>query len=118
MPLEGNKASTPLNLYAPQAGTYEIAVEKSPEDASLYLTKNGRVVWNLSMSPYEFDLTKGTTEGYGLRIVADRQTTTDIDQVESGKSKVESKKVLIDDQIYIVMPDGRMYDAAGRCVSE
>ncbi len=117
MPLEGNKASTPLNLYAPQAGTYEIAVEKSPEDASLYLTKNGRVVWNLSMSPYEFDLTKGTTEGYGLRIVADRQTTTDVENSAFSNQNSDVRKVLIDDQIYIVTPDGKMYDIVGKSVN-
>ncbi len=114
MPLVGNNASTPLNLYAPQAGTYEIAVEKSPEDASLYLTKNDRVIWNLSMSPYELDLTKGTTEGYGLRIVADRQTTTDVENAETENGSV--RKVLIDDKIYIVTQDGKMYDIVGKSV--
>lgn len=111
MPLVGNNASTPLNLYAPQAGTYEIAVEKSPEDATLYLTQNGDIVWNLSMSPYTIDLTKGTTSGYGLRIVADRQTTTDVENSESENQSV--RKVLIDDKIYIVTPDGRMYNVQG-----
>lgn len=114
MPLVGNNASTPLNLYAPQAGTYEIAVEKSPADATLYLTKNGRVVWNLSMSPYTIDLTKGTTEGYGLRIVADRETTTDVENSEIENQSV--RKVLIDDKIYIVTPDGKMYDIVGKSV--
>ena len=114
MPLVGNNASTPLNLYAPQAGTYEIAVEKSPADATLYLTKNGRVVWNLSMSPYTIDLTKGTTSGYGLRIVADRQTTTDVENSEIENQSV--RKVLIDDKIYIVTPDGKMYDIVGKSV--
>jgi uncharacterized repeat protein (TIGR02543 family) len=113
MPLVGNNANTSLNLYAPQEGTYEIAVEKSPADATLYLTKNGRVVWNLSMSPYELDLTKGTTEGYGLRIVADRQTTTDVENTRFDNQPAGAKKVLIDDQIYIVLPDGRMYNVQG-----
>jgi hypothetical protein len=113
MPLVGNNANTPLNLYAPQEGTYEIAVEKSPADATLYLTKNGRVVWNLSMSPCELDLTKGTTEGYGLRIVADRETTTDVENTWFDNQPAGAKKVLIDDQIYIVLPDGRMYNVQG-----
>lgn len=114
MPLVGNNASTPLNLYAPQAGTYEIAVEKSPEDATLYLTQNGDIVWNLSMSPYTIDLTKGTTSGYGLRIVADRQTTTDVENSEIENQSV--RKVLIDDKIYIVTPEGKMYDIVGKSV--
>ena len=114
MPLVGNNASTSLNLYAPQAGTYEIAVEKSPADATLYLTQNGNVVWNLSMSPYTIDLTKGTTSGYGLRIVADRQTTTDVENAEIENQGV--RKVLIDDKIYIVTPEGKMYDIVGKSV--
>ena len=113
MPLVGNNANTPLNLYAPQEGTYEIAVEKSPADATLYLTQNGDIVWNLSVSPYTIDLTKGTTSGYGLRIVADRQTTTDVENTWFDNQPAGAKKVLIDDQIYIVLPDGRMYNVQG-----
>lgn len=115
MPLVGNNASTSLNLYAPQAGTYEIAVERAPEDATLYLTRNGRVVWNLSMSPCELELDKGTTESYGLRIVADRQTTTDVENAETESQGV--RKVLIDDKIYIITPEGKMYDIVGKGVN-
>jgi hypothetical protein len=112
--MENYSASSDINFYAPQAGTYELTVEEMPDNATLYLTKNGRVVWNLSMSPYELDLTKGTTEGYGLRIVADRQTTTDVENAETENSSV--RKVLIDDKIYIVTPEGKMYDIVGKGV--
>ncbi len=116
MPLVANKASFPLTFYAPKDETFDIVVEQSPADASLYLTYNDRVIWNLSMNPYTIDLTKGTTNGYGLRIVADRQTTTDVENAGAENNGV--RKVLIDDHIYIVMPDGRMYDAAGHRVNE
>lgn len=112
--MENYSASSDINFYAPQAGTYELTVEEMPDNATLYLTKNGRVVWNLSMSPYELDLTKGTTEGYGLRIVADRQTTTDVENAETENGSV--RKVLIDDKIYIVTPEGKMYDIVGKGV--
>ena len=112
--MENYSASSDINFYAPQAGTYELTVEEMPDNATLYLTQNGNVVWNLSMSPYELDLTKGTTEGYGLRIVADRQTTTDVENAETENGSV--RKVLIDDKIYIVTPDGKMYDIVGKSV--
>lgn len=106
--------SSDLLFYAPEAGTFELTVEEMPENATLYLTKNGRAVWNLSMNPCELDLTKGTTEGYGLRIVADRQTTTDVENAETENGSV--RKVLIDDKIYIVTPEGKMYDIVGKSV--
>ena len=109
----GNRAACSLGIYTPKAGSYELAIDAAPEDATLYLTYNGRAIWNLSMSAYEFDLDKGTTEGYGLRIVASEQTTTDIEQSEiSDQSSV--RKVMIDDMIYIVTPEGKMYDIVGK----
>ena len=115
MPLIANKANTNVSFFAPQSGLYEIAVERAPEDATLYLTKNGKVVWNLSMNPCELNLEKGTTEGYGLRIVAREQTPTDIENVDSfGGENV--RKVMIDNVIYIVTPEGKMYDIIGKSV--
>lgn len=114
MPLVANKAQTPLSIFAPKAGLYEIAVERAPEDATLYLTYNGRAIWNLSMSAYEFDLEKGTTEGYGLRIVASEQMTTDIENGGLLNDANGVRKVLIDDQIYIITPEGKMYDIVGK----
>ena len=114
MPLEGNKASTSLSLYAPAAGIYTLEIEKAPEDATLYLTQNNSVIWNLSMSPYDFDLTKGTTEGYGLRIVAQTpQVATDFEQSEFS-DQPSVRKVLIDNVLYIVTPEGKMYDIVGK----
>ncbi len=116
MPLVANKAQTPLSIFAPKAGLYEIAVERTPEDATLYLTYNGRAIWNLSMSAYEFDLEQGTTEGYGLRIVASEQTTTDIENGGLLNDENGVRKVMIDDVIYIVTPEGKMYDIVGKGV--
>ena len=109
----GTRAACQLGIYTPKAGSYELAIDAAPEDATLYLTYNGRAIWNLSMSAYEMDLEQGTTEGYGLRIVASEQTTTDIEQSEiSDQSSV--RKVMIDDVIYIVTPEGKMYDIVGK----
>ena len=112
MPLVNNSANCEINLYAPQAGSYTLDVERAPENTMLYLTYNGRAIWNLTYSPYVFDLTKGTTEGYGLKMYV-MQVATDIEQ--SGFSDQNSvRKVLIDDVIYIVTPEGKMYDITGK----
>ena len=118
MPLKSNKANTNLSLYAPVAGIYTLEIEKAPADATLYLTQNNRAIWNLSMSPYDFDLTKGTTEGYGLRIVAETpQISTDIENggLLNGENGV--RKVLIDNVLYIITPEGKMYDIVGKGVN-
>ena len=114
MPMTANKANCAISLYAAEAGIYSLAVENEPEDATLYLTKNGKVIWNLSMSPYEFDLTQGTTEGYGLRIVANSNSATDIEGADSEGETI--RKVLIDDMIYIIAPNGSMYNVNGKIV--
>ncbi len=116
MPLKSNKANCGLGLYAPQSGTYSIEIEAAPADATLYLTYNNRVIWNLSMSPYEIELNHGTTEGYGLRIVADAQTPTDLENVNSFNSEDGVRKVLIDDKIYMITPEGAIYDVLGKGV--
>ena len=115
MLLTDNAAECTLGLYAPKAGSFWLAIDYAPENATLYLTHNGNIVWDLTISPYLFDLSKGTTAGYGLRIETKKAPaiTTDIEQSEtSGQSSV--RKVLIDNKVYIVTPDGKMYDVIGK----
>ena len=114
--LINDQASTPLSLYAPNAGQYTLAVEQTPEDANLYLTYNGNVIWDLTASPYVFDLAKGTTTGYGLLIEAANapQITTGVEDVQGDGANV--RKVIIDNKVYIVTPDGKMYDVIGKGV--
>ncbi len=115
MPLVNNEANCVLGLYAPKAGIYELTVDRAPEDASLYLTYNGEVIWDLTASPYVFDLAKGTTEGYGLRIAARApQIATGVDETNADSKSV--RKVLINNTIYIITPEGKMYDAVGKGV--
>lgn len=117
LPLIANKAQCPLTFYAPKEEIFELEVEQAPENATLYLTKNGKAIWNLSMSPYELNLEQGTTEGYGLRIVASQQTTTDIENGGLLNDANGVRKVLIDNVIYIVTPEGEMYDLMGKSVN-
>jgi hypothetical protein len=112
MPLVNSDARCELGLFAPEAGEYTLAIERAPEEASLFLTYNNRVIWNLSVSPYTFDLSKGVTEGYGLRLVAEApQMHTDIE--ETGADAQGVKKMLIDNVLYIVTPEGAMFNASG-----
>lgn len=117
MPLINDMSQCPLMFFAPNAQTYEIAVDQAPEDATLYLTYNGRIIWSLSASPYTIDLTKGTTEGYGLRIVARHNApsvATGIDELNVDQDG--NRKVLIDNMLYIITPEGAMYSVTGEKV--
>ena len=116
-PIVNDKASYALSLYAPANGTYRIETPTENDNADLYLTKDGRVIWNLSMNGYEVELTKGTTEGYGLLLVRKAPSVaTGVDEVESQESKAESaEKVIIDEHVYILR-DGQMYDVTGKAV--
>ena len=115
MPMTDNKAEGVLGLFAPKAGYYTIEVENGPEDAALYLTHNGEIIWDLTASPYVLDLAKGTNNGYGLRIeVRAPQIATGVDNTEANAKTV--RKVLIGDKIYLITPEGKMYDAVGKGV--
>lgn len=117
MPLMDDKAQCPISFFAPQAQTYEIAVDQAPEDATLYLTYNDRIIWSLSASPYTIDLAKGMTEGYGLRIVARHHSpsvATGMDELNVDQDG--NRKVLIDNMLYIITPEGAMYSVTGEKV--
>lgn len=116
IPMVDNQANCSISLFAPQAKTYTLSVENTPDDATLYLTYNDRIIWSLSASPYVMDLEAGTTEGYGLRIV----TTSRMPEIATGVESLDAeqgagmRKVMIDNKIYIITPEGAMYDVTGK----
>jgi hypothetical protein len=115
-PLVNDKAEYALGIYAPKAGKYTISVPTTREDATLYLTKDGHIIWNLSMSDYELTLDKGTTEGYGLKLVAKApMVPTDIENGELLNGANGVQKVIIDEHVYILR-GGEMYDVTGKAV--
>lgn len=115
MPLIGNEANVNISLYAPKEAVYTIGIEKAPEDANLYLTYNDQVIWDLTLGAYTLELAKGTTTGYGLRIEARTpQVATGIESTATDTNS--ARKVLINNTLYIVTPDGKMYDAVGKSV--
>lgn len=113
--LYNDNASTPITFFAPQAGTYTLSVEEMPENASLYLTYEGKAIWLLSAGAYTLDLEKGTTEGFGLRLVTNAsQVTTGVDAIESEDGT--NRKVIINNTMYIITKDGAIYDVLGKSV--
>ena len=111
--MNGERATAPLSFYAPKAGQYELAIDQAPEDVTLYLTYNDQVIWILSFGSYVFDLEKGTTEGYGLRMETNRapQIATGIDEQTAG---TQNRKVMINNTLYIVTDEGAIFDVMGK----
>ena len=108
----------PLGIFAPQTGEYTISINEQVEsDFMLYLTIEGRSVWNLSYAPYTTTLEKGTTNRYGLKLVRNSNApavTTDIQDVQAGTQQA-ARKVLLDGQVYILRGN-EMYSVDGRIV--
>jgi len=114
MLLNNGNANCMLGMFASKEGKYTLSIKRAPEDAELYLTYNDNIIWNLTENPYVFDLTKGTTNGYGLCVKARApQVATGVEQSEfNDQSSV--RKVIIDNTLYIITPEGKMYDIVGK----
>ena len=111
-PLQNNQAIYDLSIMTPAAGSYVLRQANEVEGATLYVTYNGAIVWNLSLGDYELDLTRGTTTGYGLLLVAQpNQMPTGLDTTE-GVAGDAVQKILLNGQLYILR-DGHLFDAVG-----
>jgi len=115
--LSAKKATYPLGISVPADGDYEIAVVSSIQDnQELYVTLNGRAIWNMAYGPYYVTLNKGTHTQYGLKLVQKAPTiTTGVDNAEGINDANGVRKVLIDDQIYIIR-EGVVYTINGQQV--
>ena len=111
---QGNEAYCAISLYAPQAGEYILTAKQPTDGTEVYLTYNGQVLWNLTSSEYVLSLEKGTTTAYGLQIVKTPAITTGVDQMDVKGQTM--RKVLMNDQIYVITPEGAMYDVLGKGV--
>jgi hypothetical protein len=113
-PMVNNKASYELGIFAPTAGTYSISVAAPQENAELYLTKNGHIIWNLTMSPCELELTQGQNEGYGLILRANAPSvSTDVEGIQPSADSIQ--KVIIDEKVFILR-GGQLYGIDGKTV--
>lgn len=112
-PMVNDQATYGLTLYAPNAGAYTIAVPEM-ENADIYLTYEGSIIWNLSMGEYTSDFAKGNNEGYGLLLVKKApQVTTGVENAEANETGVQ--KVIINEHVYILRAE-QMYDVTGKLV--
>ncbi len=113
LPLQESSVRVPLGFYAPAQGAYLLDVTKAPADAALYLTYDGKAIWNLSAAPYTLYLNKGENTHYGLMYIQDmRPIPTGWEQTENDG---EVQKFVQDGVLYIYQ-NGVIYDATGKKV--
>ena len=110
--LNHGRAKYALSLYAPADGSYTLTGVNVPDDCTLYLTKNGKVIWNLGYA-CDLDLTQGTTTEYGLLLVESPQMSTGVDNI-GGKTN-ETTKIMRNGILYI-LHDGKVFNAQGAIV--
>ncbi len=113
LPLQENSVRVPLGFYAPAQRAYLLDVTKAPADAALYLTYDGKAIWNLSAAPYTLYLNKGENTHYGLMYIQDmRPIPTGWEQTENDG---EVQKFVQNGVLYIYQ-NGVIYDATGKKV--
>ncbi len=112
-PLVNNKATYNLGIFAPIAGEYRIETANPNDDATLYLTKNGRIFWNLTMGACELDLAQGQNNEYGLLLRAEAPAvTTGMDEI---RSEAGVQKIIIDENVFILRGE-QLFDMTGKLV--
>ena len=111
-----NQADYPLSIYTPNEDEYTIEVVKMPEEgSSLYLTLDGKPIWNLSYGAYTADMENGTTNRYGLLLIKKSpQVATGVEELTIENGEVV-RKVLVDDKVYIIR-NGEVYSITGQLV--
>jgi hypothetical protein len=117
-PVEGS-ADYPLSIFAPKNGEYTLSIKYGavPDTQSdLYLTLDGKAIWNLSRNAYVISLEQGTTERYGLRLSAKApQSTQAIDEILVDSKDETAVKVLLNGQVFIIR-GGEVYTITGNKV--
>lgn len=109
------QAESSLSLYAPVAGEYTLEITNMPDSENeLYLTEDGRPIWNLTQSAVTLDLESGINSKYGLRIVVQPVQTVVTDLWGAKQQGAETFKY-IDRGILYLRANGRTIDATG-CV--
>lgn len=112
-PLENNQAYFALSLSAPKSGIYTLDMTSYSDNANLYLTQNGCVIWNLGMAPYDIDLDRGVNMEYGLLLNKKRGVVTDGSVL--GDNDAATMKIIRNSHLYIIH-NARTYDAMGAMV--
>lgn len=111
----GSSATYPLGIFAPQDGDYQIySATDMQAGQELYVTRNGRTIWNLAYGPYTATLNAGTNNEYGLKLIQAPAVTTGVDPVTNDQLPM-TNKVIIDNHVYIIR-DGAVYTITGQKV--
>ncbi len=109
--LINGQARFDLSLYAPADGSYTLISSRIPEDKTLYLTYNGKAIWNLSVGEtYTLDLNQGTTTEYGLLLVENYKMPTAVENI--GSQADETQKIMHNGILYILR-NGKVFNAQG-----
>lgn len=112
----GSSATYPLGIFAPQDGDYQISsATEMQQGQEMFVTMNGRTIWNLAYGPYTATLTSGNHTEYGLKLIQAPATPTGVDPITDNPSPLTVKKVLIDNHVYIIR-DGEVYTVTGQKV--
>ena len=111
-----NIADYPLGISVQKEGEYDLFIADQPNDETmLYLTYDGEAIWNLSYGGYELNLTKGTHNHYGLRIIAKApQITTGIEETTILNGD-PVRKVIVEDKVFIIRGE-KVYSVDGQLV--
>ena len=113
--IENGRAEFPLSIFAPTAGEYTISALAQRGDLTLYLTRDGEAIANLSDGDYTLMLERGTAYQYGLRVSArSPQIATGYDEVIADGAE-KAQKVLVNDQIFIIRGE-KVYTIDGQLV--
>ncbi|MBQ0154331.1 MAG: hypothetical protein KBS70_06065 [Bacteroidales bacterium] len=112
---EDEVATFPLGISAPKAGAYTIAAASVPANTAVYLTEDDNIIADLTVMPYTLDLSKGTHNEFGLRMVGKTQPSVVTDFREAGINGKEVQKVIKNNTLYILRAD-KVFNAQGQLV--
>lgn len=112
---EDEVATYPLGISAPKAGAYTIAAASVPANTAVYLTEDDNLIADLTAMPYTLDLSKGTHNEFGLRMVGKTQPSVVTDFREAGINGKEVQKVIKNNTLYILRAD-KVFNAQGQLV--
>lgn len=111
----GSSATYPLGIFVPQDGNYQIySATAMQAGQEMFVTRNGRTIWNLAYGPYTATLNAGTNNEYGLKLIQAPAVTTGVDPVTNDQLPM-TNKVIIDNHVYIIR-DGAVYTITGQKV--
>lgn len=111
--LYGNSVEFEVGFNSPKAGLYTLSVNGSGE-SSVFLVKDGHLMWNLSESAYDLELAQGINTGYKLVIDGACPVSTDI-QEQPNVVNENVRKFFFNNQLYI-LSNGSLYNAQGQNV--